>query len=133
MALELDQSVPGHERNPAMLVATLLVCFVAWLGWYRWSLRNALGPKPWPVFGVLIEATYNWYQIHDWMTKYLYHIHTMRVHAGFGFNCLLTVDPANIEHVMKSNFANYPKVRSFFPSQTFSIFQSKTFTSICIC
>lgn len=100
------------DANAVMLVTTLLVCFVAWLWWYRWSQRNIPGPKSWPVIGVLIEAHANWHRIHDWMTEYLYQGHTIRAHAGFGFQIVFTADPANVEHIMKTNFANYPKVRT---------------------
>lgn len=104
--------IVGDETNWVKPVATLVVCVAAWLWWYRWSQRHCTGPKAWPIIGVLPEASANFLRIHDWITDFLYKGHTLRVNVGFGFNFLMTVDPANVEHIMKTNFANYPKVRT---------------------
>lgn len=108
--MEVEQAGAG-DGSPVMLVETtlLLVCIAAWLWWYRWSQRDCVTPKAWPVVGVLLEAVANWNRIHDWMTEYLYKARTIRAYGGFGFYALVSVDPANMEHIMKTNFANYPK------------------------
>jgi hypothetical protein len=73
--------------------------------------RSSLGPKVWPVFGILPELRANWLRLHDWVTGFAYKVHTLRVHLGFGFYVVFTVDPANVEYIMKTNFNNYPKVK----------------------
>lgn len=109
--MELDEySVVVRDSNTVPLVITLLVGFAAFLWWWRWSQRNNFGPKTWPIVGALIEGGMNWDRIHDWMTEYLYHCNTHRMHGGFGFYYLITTSPANLEYIMKTNFNNYPKV-----------------------
>jgi len=122
---EHDVSGVAGEAKPVVIVTTLLVCLGAWLCWYRWSQRHCKGPKTWPVVGVLIEVVANWNRIHDWMTEYLYRAHTIQSHAGFGFTGLVTVDPANVEHIMKTNFANYPKVLPLPPSPFYNFFSHR--------
>ena len=94
------------------MVASLVLCVATWLWWFTyWSQRNSPGPREWPVVGLLPSVSFHWHRLHDFMTDYLYNAHTIRVHIGCGFVGVFTVDPANIEHIMKTNFSNYPKVR----------------------
>jgi hypothetical protein len=56
------------EVSPTDAVGIMVSVAVAngvWLWWYRWSYRNCLGPKPWPLIGSLIEANSHWEDSHD--------------------------------------------------------------------
>jgi hypothetical protein len=68
------------EVSPTDAVGIMVSVAVAngvWLWWYRWSYRNCLGPKPWPLIGSLIEANSHWEDLHDYCTGYLYKARTI--------------------------------------------------------
>lgn len=91
------------------IMVSVAVAIGVWLWWYRWSYRNSLGPKPWPLIGSLIEANSHWEDLHDYCTGYLYKSRTIELSLGFGYGITFTVDPDSVEHIMKTNFNNYPK------------------------
>ncbi|XP_027076655.1 alkane hydroxylase MAH1-like [Coffea arabica] len=84
---------------------------------YLWALRNDKGlPWNWPIIGMLPNLILyaNW--LHDNCTK------VARLAGGtflfkgpwfFNMDTLLTVDPANIHHIMSGNFPNFPKGPKF--------------------
>ncbi|KAL2653135.1 hypothetical protein R1flu_021263 [Riccia fluitans] len=86
--------------------AALYVCL------HRWILQASLrGPKGWPIFGNFIEAFWNFRmgRIYDWaLEKMKLYYPTFRVKM-FRNSFVLTVDPANIEHILKTNISNYWK------------------------
>ena len=109
--LRVGEKFGVGDVNPVMVVTTLVVCLGAWLWWYvYWSQRLNVTPTEWPVIGLLVQLKFNWNRLHDWITGIMHKSHTIRVHVGFGFMAVVTVEPANVEHIMKTNFNNYPKV-----------------------
>ncbi|RCV07124.1 hypothetical protein SETIT_1G219200v2 [Setaria italica] len=81
------------------------------------AVRNRLSTKPgapmmWPVVGVIPALVAHFDNIYDWGAAALartggtFHY---RGTWGGGSSGVITSVPANVEHVLKTNFANYPK------------------------
>ncbi|KAL8230033.1 hypothetical protein R6Q57_014933 [Mikania cordata] len=86
----------------------ILVSVFAWIFLHRWNQRTNKGPKTWPLVGAAIEQLMNYNQMHDWLVNYLSKSRTVVVPMPFTTYTYIA-DPANVEHVLKTNFANYPK------------------------
>ncbi|XP_057949846.1 cytochrome P450 704B1-like [Malania oleifera] len=87
----------------------LVVCMVlSWMFVHRWSQRNSKSPRTWPLVGAAIEQLLNYDRMHDWLVEYLSKSKTVIVPMPFTTYTYIA-DPANVEHVLKTNFANYPK------------------------
>lgn len=94
-----------------LVVAIALGGFVVWLWFYRHAQRRVPGPKSWPVIGSTIEIVRNWHRLHDWFLE-MFSNEARSLQVAFAFPVVggvYTVDPANVEHILKTNFANYPK------------------------
>lgn len=90
----------------------VLACMVtSWIFLHRWGQRNKRGPKTWPLVGAAIEQLTNFDRMHDWLVEYLYDSRTVVVPMPFTTYTYIA-DPINVEHVLKTNFSNYPKVRN---------------------
>ncbi|KAG0560232.1 hypothetical protein KC19_10G164500 [Ceratodon purpureus] len=101
----------GMSAGP-ILVALAIGGFVTWLWWYGQAQRNTQGPKRWPLIGSTIEIVLNWDRLHDWMLEQFsdtktFHLATMATVSPLP--SIFTVDPANVEYILKTNFSNYPK------------------------
>lgn len=101
----LSSSIEGYNMGILMLACMVL----SWIFIHRWSQRNQKGPKTWPIVGAAIEQLMNYDRMHDWLVKYLSEMRTVVVPMPFTTYTYIA-DPANVEHVLKTNFANYPKV-----------------------
>ncbi|XP_024192623.1 cytochrome P450 704B1 isoform X2 [Rosa chinensis] len=99
-----SSSEDGCSKGWLMLACTVLL----WIIIYRWSQRNRKGPKSWPLVGAAIEQLMNYNRMHDWLVKYLSESNSVVVPMPFTTYTYIA-DPANVEHVLKTNFANYPK------------------------
>ncbi|RDX78507.1 Cytochrome P450 704B1, partial [Mucuna pruriens] len=87
----------------------LLICMlVSWMFIHRWNQRNKNGPKTWPFLGAAIEQLMNYDRMHDWLVDYLSKSKTVVVPMPFTTYTYIA-DAANVEHVLKTNFNNYPK------------------------
>ncbi|OVA08968.1 Cytochrome P450 [Macleaya cordata] len=75
---------------------------------HRLKQRNVKGPKTWPLIGAVIEQLMNYDRMHDWLVEYLSESKTVKVPMPFTTYTYIA-DPANVEHVLKTNFVNYPK------------------------
>ena len=95
----------GLHRGVLMVACT----FLSWILIHRWSQRNKKGPKTWPLVGAAIEQLVNYDRMHDWLVQYLKESKSVVVPMPFTTYTYIA-DPANVEHVLKTNFANYPKV-----------------------
>ncbi|GAB2297182.1 hypothetical protein Dimus_031295 [Dionaea muscipula] len=80
----------------------------SWIFLHRWSQRKQKGPKTWPLIGASLEQLVNYDRMHDWLVGYLSKSKTILVPMPFTTYTYIA-DPANVEHVLKTNFANYPK------------------------
>ncbi|KAL3691698.1 hypothetical protein R1sor_005349 [Riccia sorocarpa] len=94
---------------------TALAAFAVYACVYRWVIhRNFKGPKPWPIIGATLEIVVSRAQqeLGDRMVRYsklFYPTWKMRFP---GVDYVVSVDPANVEYVLKTNFSNYPKGES---------------------
>ncbi|KAJ4972813.1 hypothetical protein NE237_005987 [Protea cynaroides] len=90
-------------------VMMLLACsIISWIFIHRWNQRNSKGPKTWPIVGAAIEQLMNYNRMHDWLVECFSELKTVKVPMPFTTYTYIA-DPANVEHVLKTNFSNYPK------------------------
>ncbi|XP_068639111.1 cytochrome P450 704B1 [Aristolochia californica] len=99
-------SVTAAAGNMAMAFACSV--FVSWVLIHRWKQRKNNGPKTWPIVGAAVEQLTNYHRMHDWLVDYLSKTRTITVGMPF-MATSYTADPANVEHILKSNFSNFPK------------------------
>lgn len=88
---------------------TLFSLITSWILIHRWNQRHKKGPKTWPVIGAALEQLMNYDQMHDWLVKYLSESKTVVVPMPFT-TYTYVADPVNVEHILRTNFSNYPKV-----------------------
>ncbi|KAL8150158.1 hypothetical protein V2J09_019966 [Rumex salicifolius] len=91
------------------LVALLTL---TWILVHRWSQRNNKGPKTWPLIGAALEQLINYDRMHDWLVLYLSKSRTVVVPMP-STTYTYIADPESVEHVLKTNFANYPKGETY--------------------
>lgn len=92
-----------------VFIALVAIAIASWLWLHRWSQRHSKDPKTWPLVGAQMEALNNFNRIHDWFLTYFKDGHrTIKLMMMSG-PVYLTVDPLNVEHILKTNFQNYPK------------------------
>ncbi|KAL0447035.1 UNVERIFIED_CONTAM: cytochrome [Sesamum latifolium] len=96
------------EGNLSTLIITLSVMLFSWIFIHRLKQRNSKGPKTWPFLGAAMEQLVNYDRMHDWMVEYLSQSRTVVVPMPFTTYTYIA-DPANVEHVLRTNFNNYPK------------------------
>ncbi|KAJ4845689.1 hypothetical protein Tsubulata_028768 [Turnera subulata] len=99
----------GYSIGMWMLVSVLVL---SWILINRWNQRNKKGPKTWPILGAAIEQFRNYDRMHDWLVNYLSETRTVVVPMPFTTYTYIA-DPANVEHVLKTNFPNYPKGETY--------------------
>ncbi|XP_024933846.2 cytochrome P450 704B1 isoform X2 [Ziziphus jujuba] len=95
-------------ENGCMGILMVTCMVLTWILIHRWNQRNKNGPKTWPLVGAAIEQFINYDRMHDWLVNYLSESKTVVIPMPFT-TYTYTADPANVEHVLKTNFANYPK------------------------
>ncbi|CAH2033983.1 unnamed protein product [Thlaspi arvense] len=92
-------------------VALALVGFFL-LSYLREKLVSKGGPVMWPVLGITPMLVLNKNDLFGWCTKWVVRAGGTFHYRGVWFGGLygiMTADPANIEHILKTNFKNYPK------------------------
>ncbi|OAY84193.1 Cytochrome P450 94B3 [Ananas comosus] len=79
------------------------------------TASTCYGPKTYPIIGCLIPFYQNRHRLLDWYTELVAAspTQTIAVRRLGARRTVVTANPANVEHVLKSNFANYPKGRPF--------------------
>lgn len=106
-------SSPSGYNYP-ILVQACVVAVASWIFIHRWMQRNKKGPKTWPLLGSLIEALICYDTFHDWLVGYFSVSESKNLVVPIPFiTFTFTADPANTEHILKTNFANYPKGKVF--------------------
>lgn len=91
-------------------ISTGLLAFIAYACFYRWVLhRNRRGPRIWPLLGTWLELNANKHHFYEWLQPYFDRFPTISI-PSLSYHYVLSVDPANLEYVSKTNFNNYPKV-----------------------
>ncbi|KAJ6837285.1 putative cytochrome P450 94B3 [Iris pallida] len=73
------------------------------------------GPKTHPIIGSLIPFYKNRHRLLDWYTSLLASSPTQTFVIGRlgGRRTVVTANPDNVEHILKTNFPNYPKGKPF--------------------
>ncbi|KAL5582601.1 hypothetical protein UlMin_015043 [Ulmus minor] len=102
----------SSSQNGYMGILTVICAVLSWIFIHRWSQRNKKGPKTWPFVGAAIEQLINFNRMHDWLVKYLSESKSVVVPMPYTTYTYIA-DPANVEHVLKTNFANYPKGETY--------------------
>ncbi|EEF39957.1 cytochrome P450, putative [Ricinus communis] len=110
MGISLVSSPSSSDGYNMVLMIACLV--LSWMFIYRWTQRNKKGPKSWPIVGAAIEQLTNYDRMHDWLVEYLSELRTVVVPMPFTTYTYIA-DPTNVEHVLKTNFANYPKGETY--------------------
>ncbi|CAI7883129.1 unnamed protein product [Closterium sp. NIES-54] len=97
---------------PSLAIFSLVVAIFWLLGVYRQKI--GYGPPAWPILGTLPEMLLAFPYLYDWATAYLEASPTMTyISLAPGLNEVVTANPKNLEHILKTNFANYPKGPNF--------------------
>eukprot|EP01018_Ginkgo_biloba_P016140 Gb_31694 [translate_table: standard] len=96
----MDLSADAATIALALAAGTLL--FIIFLT--KWNADNSYPP----MVGTVLNDILNFKRLHDYYTDEAQRYRTFRL-AYPTFNCIYTADPANVEHILKSNFANYGK------------------------
>nr|DAD21291.1 TPA_asm: hypothetical protein HUJ06_022754 [Nelumbo nucifera] len=100
----ISSSPTGYSKGMVVFICML----ISWVFVHRWNQRNTKGPKTWPLVGAAIEQLMNYNRMHGWLVEYLSDLKTVKVPMPFTtYTCI--EDPVNVEHVLKTNFDNYPK------------------------
>ncbi|KAM4105217.1 hypothetical protein ACJW30_06G215300 [Castanea mollissima] len=95
----------------------LLTAITGYLLWFTFISRTLKGPGVWPLLGSLPGLVENCDRLHDWICD------NLRACGGTYQTCIcaipflakkqglvtVTCDPKNLEHILKTRFANYPK------------------------
>uniref|UniRef100_A0A0D9VPZ8 SET domain-containing protein n=1 Tax=Leersia perrieri TaxID=77586 RepID=A0A0D9VPZ8_9ORYZ len=109
--MEEAHAMPVTSFFPLAGIHKLIAIFLVVLSWilvHKWSLRNQKGPRSWPIIGATVEQLKNYHRMHDWLVEYLSKYRTVTVDMPFTSYTYIA-DPVNVEHVLKTNFTNYPK------------------------
>ncbi|KAF7019934.1 hypothetical protein CFC21_033062 [Triticum aestivum] len=94
-----------------LLLLPLLSLAAVFLLHARASWRLHKGAAPYPLLGHLPPFLANRHRILDWVTEVLARQPTCTLvfHRPGGERGVITANPANLEHVMRAAFGNYPK------------------------
>ncbi|THU69827.1 hypothetical protein C4D60_Mb08t18510 [Musa balbisiana] len=104
----LEKSI-GQPTCRRVVAGVIILWCPVHLGWKQ---RHQRCPKTWPVIGSTIEQLKNYDRMHDWLAGYLSESKTVTVSLPFKSYTYIA-DPASVEHVLKTNFANYPKGEAY--------------------
>ena len=117
----MDSSYPIQMSYLApWLIAIATASFATGLLWWHRRAQSRMpGPNAWPIIGALPDFSPNWWRLHDYLLEFFSaSVRTMYLTFPFNNIGIYTVDPACVEHVLKTQFAKYPKViRPPFPNQ----------------
>ncbi|KAF8093157.1 hypothetical protein N665_0389s0020 [Sinapis alba] len=92
-----------------------ILCFLILL-YLLFKIPHGLFPRHWPVLGMLPGLLVSLHRLYDYSVEFLELSDLTFQFKGppfFGMDMLLTVDPANIHHIMSTNFSNYIKGSDF--------------------
>lgn len=101
-----------RELVTLLYTAGILLVVTLWCIWYHHpKYGKNRGPKVYPLLGSYLSLLHNKSRILDWMVDLIRDSPTMTVRTvrpgGRQFH--ITANPANVEHILKTNFENYPK------------------------
>eukprot|EP01018_Ginkgo_biloba_P035896 Gb_13770 [translate_table: standard] len=81
----------------------------------KFSKKPYKGPTLYPIVGILFVFLRNRNRLLEWITEVLSKTpsNTFTVKRPGGFRGIMTANPSNLEHFLKTNFENYPKGERF--------------------
>jgi cytochrome P450 len=102
--------VIGGFGIPSLLAILVVGCLVA-LWWYHPLYGKNQGAAIYPIVGNLIQILCHVRVFHDWNTELLKKTSNMTVRYWRPGSpaWYVTANPKNVEYMLKTNFANYPK------------------------
>lgn len=98
----------GLYRLITAIIVLLVTIFVIKILRRIWSKGDNKKLFP-PMAGTIFHQLLNFSTVHDYHTKISRKYKTFRLFTPFG-NQTYTVDPENIEYILRTNFKNYGKV-----------------------
>eukprot|EP01018_Ginkgo_biloba_P016139 Gb_31690 [translate_table: standard] len=97
------------ELISSIYSATIALALVYASLWFISFLRRCRScPLYSPVVGTILNHIANFERLHDYHTDHAERYRTFRV-VYPTFSYVFTTDPANVEHILKTNFSNYVK------------------------
>ncbi|XP_010247156.1 PREDICTED: cytochrome P450 94B3-like [Nelumbo nucifera] len=101
-----------YPLSPQSLLFIFLLIII-YLSLYASKKKSSsnVAIKPFPCFGVLPEFIKNRHRFLDWSSEVLARLptNTLDYHHPGKVHGIITANPLNVEHMLKSNFHNYPK------------------------
>jgi len=116
---------PYPSHNTTMAILTLIILFVATIFSIFFLPFIKKNSSPW----ILVRSLVNFYRMHDNQAEMLEQNNgTILVKRSWfgGKDILITSDPANVRHIMSTNFSNYPKGPEW--KKQFEFFGDSVFT-----
>ena len=98
------------------LSSTAFFClYLSFFKFYCFSKNRFYSPPSYPLIGCLISFYKNRRRLLSWYTHLLSHspTQTIVVNRLGSRRTVVTANPANVEHMLKTNFVNYPKGKPF--------------------
>lgn len=108
-------SMVSELKAMDVVMAVVAILIMSVIKQRKLAARNR-GAMLWPVLGILPTLYINLDHIYDWVTEVLRRCGGTFPYHGASFcgaHGVVTSDPANVEYMLKTNFANFPKGRYF--------------------
>ncbi|KAK1610002.1 hypothetical protein QYE76_033675 [Lolium multiflorum] len=118
-SLSLESVNPAYSMIPGsymMFFQFVGCCLLLLLYSLRFRSTSPVhGPRSYPVIGCLVAFYENRRRLLDWYTEMLSAspTQTIIVDRLGARRTVVTANPVNVEHILKGNFANYPKGKPF--------------------
>ncbi|KAL5792799.1 hypothetical protein ACOSP7_001393 [Xanthoceras sorbifolium] len=114
-----------------LLLTSFLLCFVPLLVFFLFTKTSKAKrssptsnnlPKPYPIFGHFFHILSNRDRRFDWITSFLQNAPsaTYKIYPLLGPDQIWTANPANVQHILKTQFHNYTK-GTYFRTTLFDI------------
>ncbi|XAR52001.1 hypothetical protein NMG60_11006825 [Bertholletia excelsa] len=104
-----------HPLLPIWLCISLCLLYVISTELRRHRKLALAGPPTYPVIGCLFSFYKNTHRLLDWYTHLLSRspTQTIVIRRLGARRTVVTANPDNVEHMLKTNFGNYPKGKAF--------------------
>ena len=99
----------NYNYNGLVLLGCAAIVGGYWGWWWMVQRWKKIGPFSVPYLGGVIFHAINFHRIHDSITDYCRTFKTFRAPYP-SVDYLYTVDPDNVQYILKTNFHNYIKV-----------------------
>jgi hypothetical protein len=106
----MDSSATASYPIPTSLLAIAVAALLISLSITKRFLFHSRRKRNYPpIAGTFVEILLNLHRYAEYLTTLSRKYKTFRILIPFG-HYMYTVDPANVEYILKTNFANYGKV-----------------------